>query len=686
MVKQINVPGQGLINFPDHMSDDEISSAIQKNFKAPGAEAMPSPNTAQPPEGSRAIPSKKSGLDQLADYSAPEDLIRKAMTTKKTKEQLLNDVRTGAGYATMMLAPELKLSSMLPGAISKALPVLSGGTKAAKDILSSIIKTGASSYAGTKILPGSTDDEANQAGLMGAGITSALTPASMALASQNPLTRLVGGAITGLGAGYFGDQAIGGGAYTEGAGGLLGALAGLRKGGMRSLAANNIYGKLSPDEIAMAKAREEAAKKIGIDLTLPEKTGNPVLKRMQQQFADTNGGASVFHPFSVNRQIQEEGAYHDLVGAISPKNAKKEIETPAFERAKRSKNLVDVNPVAQLIEEKLSDYAPSSPVASALNKAKSQLAVTPRTLARQEETLAPIKKAKSDLQERINNLTGQLKENKPVPGKGYIHSSSHIEELNKKIEEEIEKSKSILNEVSEHEKMFRSQNNFGEYENSVRGLHSAKMSINSLIDSQGVNSLGNTASGELKQVNKLLNEKIRDASPRYEKANRISNLRQARQEIESKMKESQFSGSDFNQKILKNSDQYNELFDRLGNKENPSKLTESQVRLRAMRDTLPHLIDNMTEQSAAGVATSAPEIKGFAGLAKSVLGKVYMDKYSKSVAEIMTDPRWHDELVRISNIASKEDRGIKLGRLISKVAVTGVAANQQGSDGYGTRQ
>ncbi len=64
-----------------------------------------------------------------------------------------------------------------------------------------------------------------------------------------------------------------------------------------------------------------------------------------------------------------------------------------------------------------------------------------------------------------------------------------------------------------------------------------------------------------------------------------------------------------------------------------------------------------------------------------------MDRYNKAIAELMINPRWQDELQAVSKMKAGEDRGIRLGRLISKAAITGgvgaYGMNQQGSNQNG---
>jgi hypothetical protein len=638
-------------------------------------------------------------LSDTPEKSAVENLLSQLPDRSEKKSQLQQldeflvrpedrpSVRRAAGYGIMMGGPELKILSKIPYA-SSLLPAKGAG-KILTDYLSNIGKVGTSAALGSKVM-GLDNTQSAMSGLSGAGISAITTLLSMATSSLNPLVRLVAG--TGLGslAGYGIGQITGGSPYTTAGGGIAGGLLGLRGGGAAELAARNAAESLTPEQVSTAIKRENAGAQIGIPLTLAEKTGSPVIGAMQQEAAMSGPGSKILYPFGLRRQGQEEKAYQDLLDKISPKNAKATIEDKAYQAARNSNAIVNVNPVIKHIDQELPKYEEGSKIAKALKLAKDRLSLTPETSKKFQQQLEPFNNLEQGLQQNALGLQNKLEELNANPPNSYLGGMSNHQQQVDQLQQNLAKHQQVLSDLQLMKHDFMQKSGISPYENTVEGLHNAKLGIQGLIEGQGENAIGNTAAGKLKQVNKILTKQIKQASPEYAAASHISNLRQTRETIEDAMASSSLSGSNFYDKILTNRNNYNDFYRRLGDPSNPKKVTAAQSNLAAMKEAFPDLIDNLTAKSGKALAEKAGEIHvSLGGLAKSFLNKIYMDRYNKAVAELMINPKWADELHAIAKMKSGEDRGIRLGRLISKAAITGgVGAYndyQQGSSNNGTQ-
>lgn len=628
------------------------------------------------------ILNEKAGFPSTKKKSATQELLSQIPESEKrsTMDDLIaresqEGVKKLAGYGTMFLAPEIKLGSMLPQAIKNVMPKVNPMTKTALDYLGNIGKVGAAGYAGTKILPDTSEKEAQVAGALGAGTTAVVTPVMVALANTNPYVRMLAGAglggLTGAAVGQF----TGGSPYLTGLGGFAGGLYGLGGRGASQLAAKDIAAALTPEQIAQGISREGAASRLGVPLTLAEKTGSPVLGAMQQEAAASAPGSKILYPYGIARQGQEEKAYQKLIETISPAGAKGSKETEAFNRAfqtaKEQKTKVDVGSIVNFIDNKLKNFEPGSKISKALTQAKERLSIIPATTSKNELLLNPAKQQEAKLENYISQLKkyeAELKANPVIPY--YAESSGYNQRL-KDIDHSIRQHEAMLDNVRSVKKSFIKENEIGNYENTVEGLHNAKMGIRGILESQGEQAIGKTASGQLKQVDKMLTQKIKDVSPQYARATRISNLRQARDQIETAMEKSRITGSDFYNKVLQNKNEFDALLHRLRDQKNPNKTTPAQQALIDMREIYPDLLDNLTARSGQAIAKTGKEgIYSFEKIGKSLLNKAYLDRYNKAVAELMINPNWLHELDKIKAMKSGQERGIQLGRLISKVGMS----------------
>lgn len=684
MTQTIYVPGQGNVDFPDNMSDDQISSAIKSNMKGgvPASQQLLQDAQGNMPDAPVDIygkPMVSSMFGQMPNPSNPQN-VKRSMMPDMSKGNMQN----AAGMMTMMMAPEVK---WLPEALTSKF-AQEGIPKLLKEYFSTVGKTGTSSAAGTAMMPGSTSKDIAQSGLIGGAFGAALTPFGMAMRSQNPMVRLAAGAGLGLAGGHAISNATDDqfGMIPDIASTALGAYLGTRGGGAAQMAAHNISDALTPGQINLAQGRQAAGNALNVPLTLAEKTGNPIIQEMQNQAAGTASGSKVLYPFSLNRQPQEEKAYKGFLNSVSLPNAQDKIHN-LYESAKAANPNVDVKPVVDYLDSQIRSQ-PEGDIKKALLKAKTFLRPSQETMESQAALLQPYTDAENHVRASLENLKSQLPRIQNQAQSSYFNYASPVDKENVNwAQQSLDKHQSMLDQLSTAKNQIMQQNGIGDVSNKLRDLHIAQMNMHDLgqtVEGSGESSIGRTANREVQKVKDLLKQQIGKSSPDYATASDLASRNFTRGEIEKKMASSELSGSNFYDKILKNRDEYQDLYNKLGNKNNPNKMTKPQMRLAAMREAFPDL---MKDKSGTTIGKEAPESNfSIKGLYHSMMNNLFLNKYHKAVADLLISPNWHTELMNLSHIGSGEDRGIAFGRLLSKVANAGTAAaTSQGREDYGTQ-
>jgi hypothetical protein len=707
--KIVNIGEGRTARFPESMSWEAVQENLAKQFPAKNQ-----------PQNQALSESPQSGgmfdnaWKQYQNFINPKrEVIPKnsvathifGTPTDFTKEELIDGALKVAGYGTMLFAPEIRAGALLPGAVRAALPRLTGPLKVGKDILSSVLKTGAAGYGGTKILPGTNEEQAQTAGVIGGGTAAAATPFAMLLASQNPMVRfLAGGGLGALG-GYGASHVTGHTPYAMGLGAGAGALLGARGGAVSEVAAQNMNRVLTPEQLALAEQRQAAAGRQGIQLTPAEQTGNPVLAGMQNNAAMSAPGSQILYPAGMQRQNQVENSYNRLLQGISPEypnagnvdlpfSTRNTMESAAFERAGDVANQrgtrVAVQPVIDYINEQLPLHEAGSSIAKALREARQRLNPTPQTRAAQERLLEPATRIDSHLRrqsQQLQHQIAQMEEQVPDP---YFRASSGYDQRLNALRQQLMHNERIQEQFTQSANANMSANHIGDYENTVQGLHNAKMGINGMIEGKGDKAIDNAAKGVLRQISRRLTAQIKNASPEYEAATLMSNYRQARQSIEEAMGKSGITGSNIYNNVLAHPANYQELYRRLADPRHPNRTTFMQQSLADLRTALPDLMENLTAKSGQALSKEGAEINvSIPGLTKSLMNKLYMDRYNRAIAELIVNPRWRERLADVARMRQGEDRGIRLSRLISEVAVAGSSGpmqqQSQGSDDNGTQ-
>lgn len=688
--KYVKLPNGKMGKFPDSMSWDVIAENVNKQF--PSEASQPSneidQNTQQSSLGQKI--SNKIGLptgNQIAD-------LYHMMTQKGMP---LEQVGKNMGNTAMLLGPEVSIGKA-------GIPIVKGVMGAAKHTLGNMAKVGTSSYLGTHLMPGSDEDTAIGAGAGGAGFAGVATLLAMATASMNPAVRLLAssglGGLTGYGLGKIFNHENYGGSV----GALIGALLGSRGHNAAEMAAKHVAEAMTPESHQLGKENQIASESIGVPMTLYEKTKNPTLAAMQNATMNNKEGAKALYPWLLNREKSEGNFYDNLLNSISPEykntsahdlpfSVKDTMENSAYKLANQTAEergtRVDINPVLKKIKSMETGVAPESKVAESVGKSREQLNISPATQRANNKIMAQYEQRENDLLTENYKIRKDIAESSRKGSLGtYDQSPDQFNKL-KDLQARLHWNEMALSQIKTSRSKFAEEQGVRPYENTVPGLNSAKKGIAAIIQGQGSSAIGNTASGALSKINSELVNQIKKVSPEYGYATSISNYRQSRQAIEDAMAKSEITGKNFYNNVLANKQEYEALHERLGNPNAPGKETYSQKALTAARKVFPNLFNHLSDKAGQQLAEMHPEISfDLKGLTHSLLNTAYMNRYYKAVAELLTNPKWEEELDKVAKMKSGENRGVSIGRLISKVATTGgvdAYQSQQGSENHGAR-
>jgi hypothetical protein len=296
---------------PDGASLAEIDELINRGSSPVKKQSVDSMSTRNPAQ------EKRSFWQRMAEAS-PEG--------RKAPENFYKSPQAGWSADALSFAlPMGAASKLIPnaGKIAKYLADFGGaiGQNAALVGGLNTLAGDANSTAGEKFKEGAAT---------GAGVTTVAHPLISALASSNPAFRFgSGAALAGAGA-MMGDF----GTIPEIGASLAGGYAALRgKKGFNDLAAKNILGDLTEQDVEKAIAKKSAGEKVGVQLNALEAIDNPIAGKQLAGLGDTPASSKIMYDAGMNRQDSERAAINDLFESISPKGTKQNLEMPAYEKA-----------------------------------------------------------------------------------------------------------------------------------------------------------------------------------------------------------------------------------------------------------------------------------------------------------------------------------------------------------------
>lgn len=366
----IELPNGQELEFPEGMSQDEMRSAIARNFPEYDMQSVrervrsegKSITQDMPLEELKRIsnfPKQENrpmvGTERSPlDYESPEDIGRAA-----GGERLLKGIgKYGPELLASALVPEVPVLGALSKipALAKALQKAPTAAKYGQSILGNALSQGG-------VAAAFNPETARESGMTAAGIAGPISGLAQVAQSANPYARLAGrlgmGAATGGLAGLAAQNAPYAN-YTAIPAALGGAYLGF-KGGPSARFQRDLRAGL---EGAEYKPAMEAAERLGLDyLTPAEASGNPFLGAQQGNIGRTAEGArelygrgqsrlasegrsieglfkNIFNPEEqkgLMKDLYKESYQHKVPQAFSDKVAKNEV-------VKRAQSLVEGNP------------------------------------------------------------------------------------------------------------------------------------------------------------------------------------------------------------------------------------------------------------------------------------------------------------------------------------------------------
>lgn len=155
-----------------------------------------------------------------------------------------------------------------------------------------------------------------------------------------------------------------------------------------------------------------------------------------------------------------------------------------------------------------------------------------------------------------------------------------------------------------------------------------------------------------------------DSAPEYNQARQLAERQINRRKIEDKLNEAQYRGTDFYNKIIKNDKLFNSLMHSFRN------VPQAQQQLKDMRLVFRDLINPPTVRTAAGLSKTSmnQERSDFQQLATRIKNKLTGGKFDKAAIELITNPKWSDELNKINELSDFEKKSSKFMDLLGRAA------------------
>ena len=412
MPQQIQVPGMGIVEFPDSMNDTQIAAAIRSNMSTAEAKPAAAPAPEAVPEFAlvkgvgRGVKDFGEGLEQsslragealkpgvqsaisgtvggiASKFGIPEaitgpvsdfitDMGAKLAMGNKSADQFTRQVdKERAAYEA---TPEAKTTAGQVGRlVGGTAPYMIGGPLSLAGRLAVGTAAGASQYV----------PEGGSRGLnagLSAALYAALPPVLKGLASKNPYIK--GGTGAALGAGTAG--LLSGGDYTDmgisaGVGALLPFAPRYAARGAQAL-----YSKVtgqpvsqSADPLVQAaamnmlqgvdqKAAEKAlraARKLDLDYAItPAETGSQIAAGAQGALGTSKPGAQLLYDFGKKRQGQEKQIVNNFLDDIAPDSKNAAVDVRDIAKGIQSeKEAALIQPEQKQINDFLNKLTPNS--------------------------------------------------------------------------------------------------------------------------------------------------------------------------------------------------------------------------------------------------------------------------------------------------------------------------------------
>lgn len=207
-------------------------------------------------------------------------------------------------------------------------------------------------------------------------------------------------------------------------------------------------------------------------------------------------------------------------------------------------------------------------------------------------------------------------------------------------------------------------------ENSIAYLDHIKQAMDDLIEK--------APSKEGRIIQKARNELLQvtdSAAPQYKEARSLAEREIARNKIEEAFNRDPMTGSSF-AKFLKNGNKYEKLLHNLRN------VPEAQAQLKDMKQVFGRLINIPTAKNAealrrTSMSESRSDTQDIKGLLKELMSG---NKYDKTAVELITDPKWADQLKELKNTSGTQKFVKAFSDIVGKAGAQGAAQKSKRKD------
>jgi hypothetical protein len=636
MPQHIEVPGYGVVEFPDGMSDDQISAAIQENM-SPQTQTSPIPNKYNLADqlgikGEEILPSIGRGFKNTYEGAKQRGLMAAeavGLASPGSAKQYSNEANEERQFFANTPAGRNKNNAFFQFAGETA-PYLAAPVGTASK-LADIVKLGAKTGAATGLLQyvpdanwGSVGKNTLLGGVLGPGI-----PAG----------------IAGTAGGYN--------LLKKGGSKLVDLVA--RNLGAKEQVADQVLRGVDP---AIAQKTKAAADRLGFDITPAEASGSPIAAKAQGKLGTSEAGEEALAAFGDKRKLQGKEIIGNFLDELSPTNevaantvrgtskkiiskeerALSDIARPIYDKAYKA--TVPVNTVQELVN---NDGIIQQSVSQVLNNPlyKKELSQLPAAGA-PEDFIKFWDLVKRNIDDKIETASRTGEKNAV---RLYQDSKSSL--LN------------ILDQASPDYKLARSI-----YGEGARPLNKLKESP--------VGRLANLSDAQLKNVSKIIfdpaqtdTKVLRTLRDQFTKENPDTWRQVVRNEMERRLDtvKGERSPQKFYNQVLSKDRDFNQFLTAL--KGDPN----AQRKLIDMRRTWKNLINPYSVKASAQLAKSSLDVpRSSIELALNATKNFLGGKYDNAAIKLITSNQWDKEFAAINKIKAEPVKIQRLNDLFGRIA------------------
>lgn len=426
--------------------------------------------------------------------------------------------------------------------------------------------------------------------------------------------------------------------------------------------------KVGGDELLRSTLKKvEAGKRLGLDLTPAEATGKKQLAEIQGRVGRSPAGSKVIEKFGAKREQQGQSAIRQFLFNVSPEGSS------ANEAIRRS------------AKKMVGDEIHAMQKAAKPFYEKARRDVIPEENLKQLMNDPVIKKGYDDIFRDVTTI----KESKDVD----LNSIQMLDLAKKNIDDDI------ANEISSRapnafrikvlteskQDLVNVADTFSPNYAEARGIYEASSPAIEALQGSVVGRIANMSDDRIKNVSKTLFDTtqtdvkvLRKMSRRFSAEDPDAWRQVMRNEMERRLEQigADRTPSSFFDQILKKDRDF-KLF--MTAAEGMPGVRKALVDMRRVfKDLIPPKVSVKASAFRAGEGLSEARSETQARL--RLLKEFGLDKRDKLIADIITNPRWHDQLSNVLKTKKKADRLPKIQALFSKVAA-GLGARATESPG-----